>query len=144
MDIQGKIINVLPERGGVSQRTGSEWKVASYVLETFEQYPRKMVFEVFGTDKIAQFNIQVGQSLTVSFDIDAREYNGRWYNTVRAWRVAPFDPNAQAAPAAPMGMGAVPGVNPPFPPAQPAAAPQQPADMGGSFAAGGSNDDLPF
>ena len=41
---------VLPERGGVSQRSGSEWKVASYVLETMEQYPRKCCFEVFGTD----------------------------------------------------------------------------------------------
>ena len=58
-----------------------------YVLETHEQYPRKICFNVFGADKIAQFNIQAGEELTVSFDINAREYNGRWYNDIRAWRV---------------------------------------------------------
>ena len=58
-----------------------------YVLETQEQYPRKMCFNVFGSDKIAQFNIQAGEEMTVSFDINAREYNGRWYNDIRAWKV---------------------------------------------------------
>ena len=121
MEISGKIIMVLPERGGVSQRSGSEWKVASYVLETMEQYPRKCCFEVFGTDRIAQFNIQVGQMLTVSLDIDAREYNGRWYNQIRAWKVVPYDPNAVAAPADPnAGFGAAPQAAP-FPAAASAA-----------------------
>ena len=136
---------VLPERGGVSQRSGSEWKVASYVLETMEQYPRKCCFEVFGTDRIAQFNIQVGQMLTVSLDIDAHEYNGRWYNQIRAWKVVPYDPNAVAAPADPnAGFGAAPQAAP-FPAAAsaapaPAAAPAPEAQ---AFS-GESNDDLPF
>ena len=86
MEITGKIIAVLPERGGVS-KTGNEWKMQEYVLETHEQYPRKMCFNVFGADKISQFNIQAGEEMTVSFDINAREYNGRWYNDIRAWRV---------------------------------------------------------
>lgn len=86
MEITGKIIAVLPERGGLS-KTGNEWKMQEYVLETHEQFPRKMCFNVFGADKIAQFNIQAGEELTVSFDINAREYNGRWYNDIRAWRV---------------------------------------------------------
>ena len=145
MEISGKIIMVLPERGGVSQRSGSEWKVASYVLETMEQYPRKCCFEVFGTDRIAQFNIQVGQMLTVSLDIDAREYNGRWYNQIRAWKVVPYDPNAVAASADPnAGFGAAPQAAP-FPAAAsaapaPAAAPAPEAQ---AFS-GESNDDLPF
>ena len=136
---------VLPERGGVSQRSGSEWKVASYVLETMEQYPRKCCFEVFGTDRIAQFNIQVGQMLTVSLDIDAHEYNGRWYNQIRAWKVVPYDPNAVAVPADPnAGFGAAPQAAP-FPAAAsaapaPAAAPAPEAQ---AFS-GESNDDLPF
>ena len=123
----------------------SEWKVASYVLETMEQYPRKCCFEVFGTDRIAQFNIQVGQMLTVSLDIDAREYNGRWYNQIRAWKVVPYDPNAVAVPADPnAGFGAAPQAAP-FPPAAsaapaPAAAPAPEAQ---AFS-GESNDDLPF
>lgn len=86
MEITGKIIAVLPERGGIS-KTGNEWKMQEYVLETHEQYPRKVCFNVFGADKITQFNIQAGEEMTVSFDINAREYNGRWYNDIRAWRV---------------------------------------------------------
>ena len=86
MEITGKIIAVLDARGGTS-KTGNEWKMQEYVLETHEQYPRKICFNVFGADKIAQFNIQAGEELTVSFDINAREYNGRWYNDIRAWRV---------------------------------------------------------
>ena len=87
MEVTGKIIAVLPERGGTSARTGSEWKLGQYVLETMEQYPKKMAFEVFGSDRIAQFNIQVGDIMTVSFDIDAHEYQGRWFNSIRAWKV---------------------------------------------------------
>lgn len=147
MDISGKIIQVLPERGGVSQRSGSEWKVASYIIETIEQYPKKCVFEVFGSDRIAQLNIQPNQLLTVSVDIDAREYNGRWYNQIRAWRVVPYDPNAPATPAADpaaaAGFPPAPDAAPaPFPPAQPAAdAPAAPATppFGGD-----STEDLPF
>ena len=86
MEITGKIIAVLPERGGIS-KTGNEWKTQEYVIETHEQYPRKVCFNVFGADKIAQFNIQAGEEMTVSFDINAREYNGRWFNDIRAWRV---------------------------------------------------------
>ena len=86
MEITGKIIAVLPERGGIS-KTGNEWKTQEYVIETHEQFPKKVCFNVFGADKIAQFNIQAGDELTVSFDINAREYNGRWYNDIRAWRV---------------------------------------------------------
>lgn len=77
MDIQGKIIAVLPERSGVSAR--GEWKAGTYVLETHDQYPRKLAFDVFGADRINQFAIKVGEEMVVSFDIDAHEYQGRWY-----------------------------------------------------------------
>jgi hypothetical protein len=101
MEITGKIIAVLPERGGVS-KTGNEWKMQEYVIETHEQYPKKICFNVFGADKIAQFNIQAGDEMTVSFDINAREYNGRWYNDIRAWRV-----ERGVAPAAPANIPVV-------------------------------------
>lgn len=152
MEISGKIIMALPERSGVSQRTGTEWKLATYVLETLEQYPKKMVFEVFGSDRVAQMNIQVGQMLTVSFDVDAHEYNGRWYNSIRAWRVQPYDPSAPvAAPAqgipVPPAMAA-PQQGAPAPAAAPATAPAAapaptaaPADTPFD---GGATDDLPF
>ena len=86
MEITGKIIAVLPERGGIS-KTGNEWKMQEYVLETHEQYPRRMCFNVFGADKISQFNIKAGEKMTVSVDFNARENQGRWYNDIRAWRV---------------------------------------------------------
>lgn len=88
MELIGRIIQVLEERGGISARTGSEWRLGSFVLETTtDRFPRKMMFEVFGADKLQQFNIQVGEMVRVSFDIDAHEYQGRWYNSIRAWNV---------------------------------------------------------
>ena len=136
MELQGKVIAVLPERSGVSAR--GEWKAQSYVIETHEAYPKKLCFDVFGADRMAQFNIQSGEEILVSFDIDAHEYQGRWFNSIRAWNVQRVDPNAVgpmgAAPAQPAPAAApAAGATAPFPPAQPAAP-----------AAGGSADDLPF
>lgn len=104
MELQGKIIAALPERSGVSAR--GEWKVQEFVLETLDaQYPRKMVFDVFGAERLQRFNIQVGQTVLVAFDIDAREYNGRWFNSIRAFDVRQVDasqiPVAQPADAVP-------------------------------------------
>lgn len=89
MEISGKITEALEARGGTSARTGNNWRTQSFVLETIEQYPRHLCFEVFGDDKLKLFNIQVGQVLKVYFDVDAHEYQGRWYNQIRAWKVEP-------------------------------------------------------
>ncbi|MBQ9664863.1 MAG: DUF3127 domain-containing protein [Bacteroidaceae bacterium] len=137
MEFTGRIIQALEPRGGVSNRTGNPWKMQDFVIEeTIGQYPKRMVFNVFGEDNLSRFNIQVGQELTVSFDINAREYNGRWYNDVRVWNVVPATPAAQPAaqPAA-----AQPAA--PFPPEQPAAAPaaQPTFDV-----ASDESSDLPF
>lgn len=87
MEIKGKIIAILPPREGVS-KAGKEWKIQEYVLETLEKYPKKMMFSVFGAERIAQFNItEIGEELIVRFDIDATVYNGRWYNSISAWKV---------------------------------------------------------
>lgn len=126
MEFTGKIIAILQPKGGVSKTTGNEWKAQEYVIENHDQYPRKMCFEVFGADKIAQFNIQMGEELTVSFDIDARQWQDRWFNSIRAWKV-------DRVTAAPMGAPA-PAMDAPFPPAQAA-----PADF-----AADEKDDLPF
>jgi hypothetical protein len=76
MDLQGKVIFALDPKTGQSAR--GEWKVQEYVIETHEAYPHKMVFSVFGEDRIQRFNIHEGQEVMVSFDIDAHEYNGHW------------------------------------------------------------------
>lgn len=122
MEFTGRIIAALEPRGGVSSRTGNPWKMQDFVIEeSVGQFPRRMAFNVFGEENLNRFNIQVGQELTVSFDINAREYNGRWYNDVRVWSVAPAapaipQPATQAAPAT----AAQPTA--PFPPASQAPA----------------------
>ena len=82
MEIKGRILAVLEEKSGTSQRTGNNWRCGQYVLETIEQYPKKILFEVFGEEKIHSMNIHIGEELTVFFDVDAREYNGKWYNNL--------------------------------------------------------------
>ena len=99
MEVTGKIIAIIPAQQGVSQRTGNQWMSQQYVLEVPGMYPKRMVFEVFGEDKIKMFNVQQGMEATVSFEIDAHEYNGRWFNEVRAWDVRPAgqqQPTAQS------------------------------------------------
>ena len=99
MELTGKIIAVLPANSGTSQRTGQTWMSQQYVLEVPGMYPKRMVFEVFGEDRIRSFNIQNGQDVVVSFEIDAHEYQGRWFNEVRAWNVRPVgqqQPTAQS------------------------------------------------
>lgn len=99
MEITGKIIAVLPEQGGVS-KNGNEWKKQEYVLETHDQYPKKVCFQLFGADRIAQAAIQPGEELTVSFDIESREYMGKWYTNINAWKVErPAAAPMNAAPA---------------------------------------------
>ena len=139
MELIGKIIQVLEERGGVSARTGSEWRMGSYVLETTtDRFPRKMVFEVFGADKIQQFNIQVGEMVRVSFDIDAREYQGRWYNSIRAWNVDRNIVDPMMHPAAAPALDTTPfGAPAPMPTSAPAV-------DSAPFASTGGDEDLPF
>ena len=87
MEITGKVIAVLPLKSGVSASTGNAWSTQDYVIETAGTYPAKCCFNVFGEDKIKAMDIKVGEELKVSFDIDAREYQGRWFNSIRAWKV---------------------------------------------------------
>ena len=78
MDLTGRIIAVLPAQSGVSSRTGNSWMSQDYVIEVPGQFPRRCVFRLFGEDRIKQFNIQMNEDVTVQFDIDAHEYQGRW------------------------------------------------------------------
>lgn len=145
MDISGKIIVATEVRSGESARTGSKWMARDFVIETHEQYPKRCVFSVFGEDRLKEFNIQVGEEVTVSFDIDAREYNGRWFNNVRAWRVqhgvvAPQADAQQQVPGSvpPPAVAPAPAAAPTATAAAPApAAPTAPAQ-------GATADDLPF
>lgn len=126
MELIGKAIAALPVKSGVSQKTGEQWQSREYVIETQEQYPKKICFEVFGTDKLKEFNIRNNDLIKVHFDITAREYNGKWYNSVRAWKVEQVNPQSQTTETTPVQTSA--------PVQAPVAAP----------AAQESDDDLPF
>ena len=136
MEIEGKIILDIPEVGGTS-KAGNVWKKKEWVLETFGQYPRKVKFDFFG-DRVDQNRLEVGKSYKISFDIESRDFNNRWYTDIRAFASQEIVPPSYGQPAAP----ATPAANPapaaaaPFASAQNAA----PADP---FASNDS-DDLPF
>ena len=132
METTGKVIAIMEARGGVSARTGNSWMTQEYVLEVPGTYPKRCVFNLFGEDRIKQFNIQQGEDLTIQFDIDAREYQGRWFNDIRAYNVI----RGQV----PQPVAAAPTAAP-FPPAGAATAPFPPAQ---EPAAENSADDLPF
>ena len=85
MEIKGKIIEIQELKTGISQKTGTPWASQMYVIETQEQYPKRCYFEVFGEERIRQFALRVGDNVSVSFDIMAEQYNGNWYNRIRAW-----------------------------------------------------------
>lgn len=99
MEIQGKVTNILPMRSGVSAR--GEWKSQEFVITTEEQYPKMVCFLVFGEDKINSFALQIGEAVKVSFDISAHEYQGRFFNSVNAWKVEKLMPIAQNPPLNP-------------------------------------------
>lgn len=127
MEVVGKIIQVIGERTGMS-KAGNPWKVKEYVLETTQDsFPRKIAFDFFG-DRADQFPLNVGDEIKLSFDIESREYQGKWYTSIRGWKSEPL---AAVAPAT--APGAVPGAVPPPPiVGMPAVEPA------------GSNEDLPF
>ena len=86
MEIKGKIIQILPIMEGVS-KNGNPWKVQPFVLETLDQYPRKVYFEIFGEERIAQCPLDINYEVTVHFDAESREFKGRWYTQLRAWKI---------------------------------------------------------
>jgi hypothetical protein len=96
MEIKGKIIQILPVQSGTS-KAGNEWSKQEFVIETGDQFPRKVCFTLFG-DKISLLNgISVGDEVDVSFNIESREYNGKWFHNINAWRINPAQPTQQAA-----------------------------------------------
>jgi hypothetical protein len=84
MEVQGRIIAILPEVTG--QGKNGTWRSRDAVLETDGQYPKKVCFNLFG-DFIDKFPFNMSDLVTVNFDIESREYNGRWFTSVKAWKV---------------------------------------------------------
>lgn len=97
MELQGKVVAALPQRSGESAR--GKWMSQEFVIQYQDgQYSRNLVFTLFGEERINRCNVQVGQFVNVAFDIDAHEWNGRWFTDIRAFDVRLVDPNATQQP----------------------------------------------
>lgn len=95
MELIGKIVQLLPEKSGESAK--GPWRKQEYILETEDQYPKKVCFMAW-SEKIDEFAIKEGESLTVSINLESREYNDRWYTDVKAWRVSRSIPASENIP----------------------------------------------
>ncbi|WP_423127806.1 DUF3127 domain-containing protein [Gaoshiqia sp. Z1-71] len=87
MEIKGKIRQVLPVSSGTS-KTGNEWKKQEFVIDTIdEQFPKQICFTLFN-DKLSLVNgLKPGTDVNVSFSVESREFNGKWYHNINAWKV---------------------------------------------------------
>ena len=124
MELEGRIARKLNVQTGTSAR--GTWAKQEFIFEYQEgNFPSQVCMNVWGDDKVKELEkYQVGDKVKVSFNLSSREYNGRWYTDVRAWRIEP----AGAAPA-------------------PAAAPLQqtaPLPSADDMSSPLSDDDLPF
>ncbi len=145
MEITGKLIEILPDVQGESQR--GPWIRGGFVIETGDDYPRKVAFTAFGEERVAMVkNIPMNQLVQVTFNPESREFNGKWYTDLRCSRVQPFVPGQMPqGPATGYAWTGQPaqGIQT-TPQAQPAPQPQaqnfaQPPQMPSS-----DEDDLPF
>jgi hypothetical protein len=93
MDITGKVIVINPLVNGEGKN--GTWKKKEFVIETASDYPKKVCFSLWG-DKIDKFVFNVGDELIVSFELESREGNGRWFTEARAWMIKTSSQNNQA------------------------------------------------
>ncbi|MGE0771479.1 MAG: DUF3127 domain-containing protein [Cyclobacteriaceae bacterium] len=115
MELKGRVVQLLPMQSGMGKK--GQWKKQEFIVETVGQYPKKVCLSLWG-NKVDQFGVKEGDDIAAMIDIESREYNGRWYTDVRAWKIEKG------------GMG---GSNPTAPPPPM----EEPQDFG-------SSDDLPF
>lgn len=120
MELTAKLVQILPLQSGTGRN--GEWRKQEIIVETEGQYPKKVCISIWG-DKIDNPALQIDNLLTVSFDVESREYNGRWYTDVKAWKVELASEGASAS-----GMNTAP------------VAPPKAVD----FSQGDAADDLPF
>lgn len=91
MEIQGKVIASLEPQRFVSQKNGNEYVTTVFVIETQGQYPKKVAMKVMGEDKFKQMGIAIGGTYNVSFDVESREWKGKWFTECQAWRTQRVD-----------------------------------------------------
>lgn len=136
LEIEGRIVRLLPVQRGTSQR--GEWSKQEFIVEYQDgNFPTSVVFNVWGADKVQDLqNYQVGDTVKVSFRPSSREYSGRYYTDLRAWRIE----RAGAAPAQPAPAPSRDDMPAGFAPSYQ----QTPPPSLGDMPAADSGDDLPF
>lgn len=84
--VKGTVIQILKPESGVS-KAGKEWKKQEFVIETNEQFPKKVCFTLFG-DKSSLLNgISEGAEVDVHFTVESRDFNGKWFHNINAWKI---------------------------------------------------------
>jgi len=125
LEITGKLLTKMPVQSGTSAR--GEWSKQEFILEGSDDFKRKVCLSVWGADQVAVLaGCREGETLTVSFNIESREYNQRWYTDVRAWRIVKEE-SGTVRPAGPVTGGSFAG-----------------ADSAGEDTGEDDADDLPF
>jgi hypothetical protein len=132
MEIIGKLIQKLPMQSGIS-KTGNSWQKQEFVIETLEQFPRKICANLWGDKTAVLETLNIDDKVVMSFDLESREFNGKWYTDVKAWKVEAVTANPQQT----------------APPAQTVEAATAPVnELPGEFETftdeGDGKDDLPF
>lgn len=133
--MRGRLVQILPVQSGTS-KAGNAWCKQEFVIETIDdQFPRKVVFTLFGDGKVAMLSgLNPNDDIDVSFNLESREFNGKWYTNANAWRVAPASQGNMGGGSSSMGgYGEIP--------------PPSSAPSNDYMPTGGNNDsvnDLPF
>jgi len=128
MEIIGKLIQKLPLQSGIS-KTGNSWQKQEFVIETLEQYPRKICANIWGEKTAVLETLNIDDKVVMTFDLESREFNGKWYTDVKAWKLEPVAAHTQATQSAPT--------------VSPTPSSELPQEFN-TFTDEGTGDDLPF
>lgn len=86
MDVKGTLVQILKLEEGVS-KAGKAWSKQDFVIETNEQYPKKVCFTLFGEKVSLIDGISEGSEVEVFFNLESRDFNGKWYHNINAWKI---------------------------------------------------------
>jgi hypothetical protein len=95
MEIIGKLILKMPMQSGIS-KTGNSWQKQEFVIETLEQFPRKVCAHLWGERTAILETLNIDDKVVMSFDLESREFNGKWYTDVKAYKLESVTANPQA------------------------------------------------
>ena len=109
-EIIGKLQLLLPSQTGTGKN--GQWVKQDFVIETIEQYPKKVCFSAWNDKASVVSNLKVGVQVSVAFNPESREFNGKWYTDLRVWKID-VQGTSQTSPA--MDMPPMPDMPPPMP-----------------------------